>query len=78
MSKQLFGAKYERVVKGLIACMILFLAVSAAEMEMADSSGGRACVLCDFTAGDSGQSVDYLCHNLCLRHLSAKEPCITA
>ncbi len=34
MSKQLFGAKYERVVKGLIACMILFLAVSAAEMEM--------------------------------------------
>lgn len=34
LSKQLFGAKYERVVKSLIVCLILFLAISAAEIEM--------------------------------------------
>jgi len=33
-SKQLFGAKYERVVKSLAVCLILFLAVHAAEINM--------------------------------------------
>ena len=34
LSKQLFGAKYERVTKSLAACLILFLAVHAAEISM--------------------------------------------
>lgn len=32
--KQLFGAKYERVIKSLIACLILFLAAHTAEISM--------------------------------------------
>ena len=32
--KQLFGAKYERVIKSLIACLILFLAAHTAEINM--------------------------------------------
>ena len=34
LSKQLFGAKYERVGKSLLTCLILFLAVNAAEMHL--------------------------------------------
>lgn len=34
LSKQIFGAKYERIIKSLIVCMILFLAAHAAEMEI--------------------------------------------
>ena len=39
LSKQLFGAKYERIIKSLAACLILFLAVHSAgiNMEIADS-----------------------------------------
>ena len=33
LSKQLFGAKYERTVKSLIACIILFLAIHTAGIE---------------------------------------------
>lgn len=33
-SKQLFGAKYERAVKNLIACIILFLAIHTAGIEI--------------------------------------------
>lgn len=33
-SKQLFGAKYERIVRSFIACLILFLAISVAEIGM--------------------------------------------
>jgi len=32
--KQLFGSKYERIVKSLIACLILFLTVRTAEMKV--------------------------------------------
>ena len=32
--KQFFGAKYERVGKSLAACLILFLAVRAAEIRV--------------------------------------------
>jgi len=32
-SKQLFGVKYERIAKSLASCLILFLAVRAAEMK---------------------------------------------
>ena len=35
LSKQLFGAKYERAVKSLIACIILFLAIHTAGIEIA-------------------------------------------
>lgn len=34
LSKQLFGAKYERTVKSLIACIILFLAIHTAGIEI--------------------------------------------
>lgn len=34
LSKQLFGAKYERAVKSLIACIILFLAIHTAGIEI--------------------------------------------
>ena len=34
LSKQLFGAKYERIIKSLAACLILFLAVHTAEISM--------------------------------------------
>ena len=34
LGKQLFGAKYERAVKSLIACMILFFAVHTAGIEI--------------------------------------------
>lgn len=34
LSKQLFGAKYERILKSLITCLILFLAVHAAEINL--------------------------------------------
>lgn len=34
LGKQLFGAKYERAVKSLIACIILFLAIHTAEIEI--------------------------------------------
>ena len=34
LSKQLFGAKYERAVNSLIACVILFLAIHSAGIEM--------------------------------------------
>ncbi|MDE7323051.1 MAG: hypothetical protein K2N73_10080 [Lachnospiraceae bacterium] len=39
LSKQLFGAKYERVIKSLAACLILFLAIHTAgiSMEIASS-----------------------------------------
>ena len=35
LSKQLLGAKYERVAKSLIACLIMFLAVGTAEIKIA-------------------------------------------
>ena len=34
LSKQLFGAKYECAVKSLIACIILFLAIHTAGIEI--------------------------------------------
>ena len=34
LSKQLFGAKYERVIKSLAACLILFLAIHTAGISM--------------------------------------------
>lgn len=34
LAKQLFGAKYERVGKSLLACLILFLTLYAAELKM--------------------------------------------
>ncbi len=34
LGKQLFGAKYERVIKSLIACIILFLAIHTAGIEI--------------------------------------------
>lgn len=34
LSKQLFGAKYERVIKSLMTCLILFLAAYTAEINM--------------------------------------------
>lgn len=34
LSKQLFGAKYERAINSLIVCLILFLAVHTAEINM--------------------------------------------
>lgn len=34
LSKQLFGSKYERAVKSLIACIILFLAIHTAGIEI--------------------------------------------
>lgn len=34
LSKQLFGARYERVIKSLAACLILFLAIRTAEIGM--------------------------------------------
>ena len=34
LSKQLFGAKYERIIRSLAACLILFLAVHAAGISM--------------------------------------------
>jgi len=34
LGKQLFGAKYERAVKSLIACIILFLAIHTAGIEI--------------------------------------------
>ena len=34
LSKQVFGAKYERIVKSLIACMILFFAARTTEIEV--------------------------------------------
>ena len=38
LGEQLFGAKYERAVKSPIACIILFLAIHTAgiEIEIAD------------------------------------------
>ena len=34
LSKQVFGARYERIAKSLIACMILFFAARTAEIEV--------------------------------------------
>lgn len=34
LSKQLFGARYERIIKSLSACLILFLAVRTAEVSV--------------------------------------------
>lgn len=34
LSKQLFGAKYEHIVKSLVTCLILFLAVRITEIKM--------------------------------------------
>lgn len=34
LSKQLFGAKYERVIKSMVVCLVLYLAVSAAGIRM--------------------------------------------
>ena len=34
LSKQLFGARYERAVKSLVACVILFLAVHNAGIKI--------------------------------------------
>ncbi|MCM1065157.1 MAG: hypothetical protein NC420_11965 [Eubacterium sp.] len=34
LSKQIFGARYERIAKSLIACIILFFAARAAEIEV--------------------------------------------
>ena len=45
LSKLLFSAKYERVVKSLAACLILFFAVHAAGINMKIAPAMKPCFI---------------------------------
>lgn len=57
LSKQLFGAKYERVIKSLIACLILFLAVHAAGINMEIAASILFLTAAFFSAGIMWQAL---------------------
>lgn len=51
LSKQLFGAKYERVIKSLAVCLILFLAIHSAGINMEIAPSILFLTATAFTAG---------------------------
>ena len=55
--KQLFGAKYERVIKSLAACLILFLAVHAAGINIEIAASILFLTATAFTAGIMWQAL---------------------
>ena len=55
--KQLFGAKYERVIKSLIACLILFLAAHTAGISMKIATSILFLTATAFTAGTMWQAI---------------------
>ncbi len=55
--KQLFGAKYEHVVKSLAVCLILFLAVHAAEINMEIAPSVLILTATAFSAGIMWQAI---------------------
>ncbi len=57
LSKQLFGAKYEHVVKSLAVCLILFLAVHAAEINMEIAPSVLFLTATAFSAGIMWQAI---------------------
>lgn len=57
LSKQLFGAKYERVIKSLAACLILFLAVHTAEINIEIAPSILFLTTTFFTAGTMWQAI---------------------
>lgn len=57
LSKQLFGAKYERILKSLITCLILFLAVHAAEINLEIAPSILFLTATAFTAGIMWQAL---------------------
>ena len=57
LSKQLFGAKYERTVKSLIACLILFLAAHTAGINMAIAPSIIFLTATAFSAGAMWQAL---------------------
>ncbi len=58
LSKQLFGAKYERVGKSLLTCLILFLAVNAAEMHLSIAPSVLFLTATAFSMGTMWQTLD--------------------
>ncbi len=64
LSKQLFGAKYERIGKSLMVCLILFFAIYLAEIRVAIAPGILYLTATVFSAGimwqaiGSGQNAD--------------------
>ncbi len=57
LSKQLFGAKYERAVKSLAVCLILFLAVHAAGISMEIAPSVLFLTVTAFSAGIMWQAI---------------------
>ncbi len=57
LSKQLFGAKYERVIKSLAVCLILFLAVHAAGINMEIAPSVLFLTATVFSAGIMWQAI---------------------
>ena len=57
LSKQLFGAKYERIAKSLATCLILFLAVHTAEINMEIAASILFLTATAFSAGIMWQSL---------------------
>ncbi len=57
LSKQLFGAKYESVIKSLAVCLILFLAVHAAEINMEIAPSVLFLTATAFSAGIMWQAI---------------------
>ncbi len=57
LSKQLFGAKYERAVKSLAVCLILFLAVHAAGINMEIAPSVFFLTAAAFSAGIMWQAI---------------------
>lgn len=55
--KQLFGAKYERVIKSLIACLILFLAACAAGINMEIATSVLFLTATSLSAGTMWQAI---------------------
>ena len=57
--KQLFGAKYERVIKSLIACLILFLAAHTAGINMEIVASILFLTATFFSAGTMWQAIHF-------------------
>ena len=57
LSKQLFGAKYERIIKSLAACLILFLAIHTAGIHMEIATSILFLTAMAFSAGIMWQAL---------------------
>ena len=57
LSKQLFGAKYERIIKSLAACLILFLAIHTAGINMEIAASILFLTTMAFSAGIMWQAL---------------------